>query len=121
MSRVRQRGTAPELAVAKILGSIGASYRLNVQSLPGSPDFANKARKWAIFVNGCFWHHHTDCPKATLPKSNKDFWKTKFDDNRRRDAAAIRSLRRSGFKVTIVWECETKIEASIEAKLSTVL
>ena len=74
--------------------------------LPGSPDFANKSRRWAIFVNGCYWHHHTACGKATVPKSNAAFWIDKFRANRARDARAIRKLRRAGYRVVIVWECE---------------
>ncbi|MEI3854981.1 MULTISPECIES: very short patch repair endonuclease [unclassified Ensifer] len=106
MAGVRQRGTRIETLVACILREMGLRYRKNVKQLVGSPDFANRARRWAIFVNGCFWHHHTGCRKATVPKTNTDFWTAKFRDNRRRDAQAIRSLRRSGYYVVIVWECE---------------
>lgn len=107
MARVRQRGTAPELAIASLLRSLGFSYRRNVQGLAGSPDFSNRRRKWAIYVHGCFWHHHTGCKRATVPKANEAFWRDKFATNRRRDAKVIRSLRREGFRVVIVWECET--------------
>lgn len=106
MARVRQRGTAPELAVAAILRSLGLAYRLNVRSLPGSPDFANKHRRWAIFVMGCYWHHHTACRSATVPKTNEVFWRGKFAANRLRDARAVRSLRTAGYRVLLVWECE---------------
>lgn len=105
MGRVRQKDTRPEQAVAAALRSLGAAYRKNVRGLPGSPDFANKSRKWAVFVHGCFWHRHTGCPRATTPKANRDFWLEKFTANRLRDARAIRALRRMGFKVAIVWEC----------------
>lgn len=120
MGRVRQRGTAAELRVAAVLRSLGHAYRLNVRSLPGAPDFANRSRRWAIFVNGCFWHHHTACRRATVPKTNDAFWRDKFETNRRRDANAIRTLRRRGFKVAVVWECETKEECLME-RLSKVL
>lgn len=108
MSRVRQRGTAAELAVAVVLRNLGHAYRLNVRSLPGSPDFANYKRKWAVFVNGCFWHNHTACRRATVPKTNKIFWRKKFSNNRQRDAKAVRSLRRAGFRVALIWECEAE-------------
>ena len=121
MSRVRQRGTAAELAVGKLLRESGLSYRLNVKSLPGSPDFANRLRRWAIFVHGCFWHHHTACQRATVPKSNRTFWSKKFADNRRRDARDIRLLRRRGFRVLIVWECETKRSYALTTRFSKVL
>ncbi|TBW39186.1 DNA mismatch endonuclease Vsr [Siculibacillus lacustris] len=106
LGRVRQRGTAPEEAVAAALRAAGLAYRRNVRALPGSPDFANRQRGFAIFVNGCFWHAHRGCRRATVPKNNRDFWVAKFAANRRRDAAAIRALRRLGFRVLVIWECE---------------
>jgi DNA mismatch endonuclease (patch repair protein) len=119
MSRVRQRGTEAELAVAAALRQLGISYRLNVMSLPGSPDFANKRMKWAIFVHGCFWHRHTGCKRATLPKTNEDFWRDKFLTNRIRDARAIRELRRLGFLVSLVWECQTEDPACLTHRLAS--
>lgn len=117
MGRVRQRKTAAELAVARALRELGVAYRLNVRSLPGSPDFANKRRRWVIFVHGCFWHQHTGCPKATVPTRNREFWTEKFAMNRRRDAAAIRCLRRLGYAVLLVWECETKDNQALGRKI----
>ena len=118
MARIRQAKTKPESQIASILRLIGLSYRRNVRSLPGSPDFANKTKRWAIFVNGCYWHHHTACKRATLPKANRSFWLEKFTANRRRDAKAIGALRRIGFKVAVVWECEAE---SQETRLRQVL
>lgn len=118
MSRVRQRGTEAELAVAAALRKLGISYRLNVTSLPGSPDFANRKMKWAIFVHGCFWHRHTGCKRATLPKTNEEFWCHKFLTNRLRDARAVRELRRLGFRVALVWECQTEDPARIAIRLT---
>lgn len=106
MRRIRQKDTAAEIRVALALRSLGASYRKNVRTLPGSPDFANQKRKWAIFVNGCFWHGHKGCKRATVPKANNAFWIEKFARNRSRDAKAVRALRRAGFRVAVVWECE---------------
>ncbi|WP_407051875.1 very short patch repair endonuclease [Methyloraptor flagellatus] len=117
MARVRQRGTAPELAVAAILRSLGLAYRLNVRSLPGSPDFANKHRRWAIFVMGCYWHHHTACRSATVPKTNEAFWRGKFAANRLRDARAVRSLRAAGYRVLLVWECEVDAPDDLRRRL----
>ena len=118
MSRVRQRGTEAELAVAAVLRQLGVGYRLNVTSLPGSPDFANRKMKWAIFVHGCFWHRHTGCKRATLPKTNQDFWRDKFLANRVRDARAIRTLRSLGFKVSLVWECQTEDSTRLLVRLT---
>jgi DNA mismatch endonuclease, patch repair protein len=106
MQRVRQRGTMAEERVAVVLRQLGHRYRRNVRGLAGTPDFANKARGWAIFVNGCFWHHHKRCPRATIPKRNREFWVQKFANNRTRDAAKVNALRNAGLRVIIVWECE---------------
>lgn len=105
LGRVRQKKTAPEEVVAKVLRDLGLAYRRNVKGLPGSPDFANAKRRFAIFVNGCFWHAHTGCRRATTPKNNRAFWQAKFAANRARDAAAIRALRARGFRVVVIWEC----------------
>ena len=118
MANIRQRGTGIETEVAAVLRRLNLHYRKNVKQLPGSPDFANRSRRWAVFVNGCFWHHHTGCRRATIPKSNTDFWTTKFRDNRRRDARAIVSLRRRGYEVVVIWECQTE---RIETKLGKIL
>lgn len=121
MARVRQRGTDAERAVGSALRSFGSSYRLNVRSLPGAPDYANKRRKWAVFVNGCFWHHHRGCKRATVPKANRDFWLDKFRTNRRRDARAVRALRGRGFRVVVVWECEASDPVALARKLLKIL
>jgi len=80
MQRVRQRGTPAEKTVARACRELGLRYRLNVKSLPGSPDLANKAQGWAIFVHGCFWHRHRHCAKTTTPKRNARFWREKFEE-----------------------------------------
>jgi DNA mismatch endonuclease (patch repair protein) len=121
MARVRQRGTAPELVVAAVLRKLGFAYRRNVRALAGSPDFSNRKRQWAIYVQGCFWHHHTGCLRATVPKANEAFWRDKFTTNRRRDAKAIRTLRRERFRVVVVWECETREVERLAARLAKAL
>lgn len=118
LGRVRQKKTAPEETVAKALRALGLSYRRNVKTLPGSPDFANATRRFAIFVNGCFWHAHTGCRRATVPKNNRAFWQAKFAANRARDARAIRDLRRRGFRVMVIWECEAdRVAARLARRL----
>ena len=106
MQRIRRRGTGAEERVAAALRNLGVHYRRNVESLPGAPDFANRRRGWAIFVNGCFWHHHKGCPRGTMPKRNRAFWAEKLAANRKRDAAKIRALRQAGLRVVLIWECE---------------
>ena len=106
MARVRQSSTAPEQAVAVKLRELGHAYRRNVRTLPGSPDFANKTRKWAIFVHGCYWHHHEGCRRATIPKTNTAFWTLKFEQNIERDRRAVAELDAVGYTVLVIWECE---------------
>lgn len=117
MKRVRQSRTGAEEAVAVALRRAGLRYRRNFKALPGAPDFANKSRKWAIFVNGCFWHHHKGCRRGTIPKQNRAFWLEKFAANRRRDAQKARSLRRLGFHVAIIWECEALDELRLGGRV----
>ena len=117
MRRVRQRNTRAELIVAAMLRGLGLRYRKNVRKLPGTPDFANRRHRWAIFVHGCYWHHHKGCKRATVPTRNRDFWVAKFDANRTRDAKAVHALRNSGFKVVIVWECEALAHNRAMSKL----
>lgn len=121
MARVRREGTSAETAVAEALRDRGARYRRNVRSLPGSPDFVNRARGWIVFVHGCFWHQHSGCPRATIPKTNVAFWRRKFADNKIRDARAIRELRGRGFRVAVVWECEAERPERLTRKLSKIL
>ena len=118
MKRVRRSGTEAEQVVAAACRALGLSYRLNVRSLPGSPDLANKSNRWAVFVNGCYWHRHTGCARATIPKRNHEFWWEKFGANRRRDARKIKSLRALGFRVLVVWECQTMDAAMLADRLS---
>jgi DNA mismatch endonuclease (patch repair protein) len=119
LGKVRQTRTAPEEAVARLLRAAGLGYRRNLRGLPGSPDFVNFARGFAIFVNGCFWHAHRGCRRATVPKNNRTFWVEKFATNRRRDAAAIRALRAMGFRVLVVWECDVAAAAARFARLAS--
>jgi DNA mismatch endonuclease, patch repair protein len=118
MRRVRQSGTAPELLVRQLLTSVGAKYRLNVRGLPGSPDIANKSRRKAIFVHGCYWHGHQGCRRATVPKANRDFWSNKFQRNRQRDAEKLALLQAMRFDVLVVWECEVFAEGTLQERLS---
>lgn len=121
MAGIRQRRTAPEEVVAGVLRELSVAYRRNVRALPGSPDFANKRRRLAIFVNGCFWHHHRNCSRGSTPRSNVAFWQAKFARNRVRDARSIKSLRRLGFRVVLIWECATVDTGKLKQRLSDIL
>lgn len=117
MRRVRQRETKAEDQVANVLRRMGLFFRRNVRSLPGSPDFANKSRKWAVFVNGCFWHHHEGCSHATIPTRNRAYWTKKFSENQIRDEAKSQALASIGFRVVVVWECEAMNERTTRRRL----
>lgn len=108
LSKIRQKDTTPERLVRALLAGMGLRFRVRNRDLPGSPDIANRSRRWAVFVHGCFWHAHAGCKRATVPKRNRAFWVAKFDANVRRDAAAVAELRRRGFRVAVVWECEVE-------------
>jgi DNA mismatch endonuclease, patch repair protein len=108
MSRIRSSGTAPERVVRQLLSRAGIRYRLNVRDLPGKPDFANKARKFVIFVHGCFWHSHEKCALASNPKSNRHYWLPKLERTKIRDLAHIERLELLGYRVLVIWECSSR-------------
>jgi len=115
MASIRGKGTAPEKAIARILRPLGVNYRSHPRFLPGTPDFVLKDQRKVIFVHGCFWHQHCRCAAGRLPKSNVRFWRTKLQDNIRRDSRAVRRLRRLGYGVITIWECElSKPEALLK-------
>ena len=118
MANIRQRGTAPELAVREVASSLGIRYRLHNRDLPGSPDLANRTQKWAVFVHGCFWHRHHGCSKTTSPTRNADFWEEKFQANIRRDRRVTAALRKSGHRVIVIWECKTTSVERVRKSLS---
>lgn len=107
MAGIRQKNTAPELAVRKALWSLGFRYRLHRRDLPGSPDIVLGRRSTVIFVHGCFWHRH-GCGRTTTPSRNRGFWAAKFVANVRRDERTVRALRAAGWRVLVVWECQTR-------------
>lgn len=123
MRRIRRRGTAPELIVGELLRELGVAYRRNCASLPGSPDFANRTRGWAIFVHGCFWHGHLRCRRRSrlLPKTNQSWWFAKLSANRARDARKTGELRLLGLRVLTVWECSLRDRSRVRGDLSRFL
>lgn len=121
MARIGSKDTGPERVVRKICTLMGRRYRLNRKDLPGSPDLVFKSLSLAIFVHGCFWHRHRDCRLAYTPKSRVEFWAEKFARNEARDAAAARALRRLGWRVAVVWECETRNPQKLQLRLARLL
>lgn len=118
MARVRRAGTEPELVVRDLLRGLGIRFTTDNRDLPGSPDMANRTRKFAIFVHGCYWHRHVGCLRTTTPTNNRPFWQAKFDANVRRDRRVARRLRQEGYKVIAVWECRTKRLDALGIRLS---
>jgi DNA mismatch endonuclease, patch repair protein len=108
MKAVGQRDTAPEIELRRALHARGVRFRACPKDLPGRPDIANKSRRWAIFVHGCFWHGHRGCKLARLPKTNTEWWVVKIGANRKRDAQKVRAMRALGFRVETVWQCQLK-------------
>ena len=106
MSRVRSKGSKPEMAVRRLVHGLGYRYRLHGKGIPGRPDLVFRSRRKVIFVHGCFWHRHTGCKLARLPKSRLDFWKPKLERNHERDREVHKALRDEGWSSLIIWECE---------------
>lgn len=107
MSRIKGKNTKPEILVRKMLHKMGYRFRLHRKDLPGCPDIVIPKHKTAIFVNGCFWHRHPDCRFAYTPKTRIDFWTKKFTENIKRDSRNQTELISQGWKVVVIWECET--------------
>ncbi len=116
MSRIKSVNTKPEIIVRKLLHSMGFRFRLNGKVskkyntkgvLPGKPDIVLAGYKTVIFVNGCFWHRHKGCKDATVPKTRTEWWLEKLNKNVERDRKKRIELEKAGWKVIVVWECET--------------
>lgn len=118
MARVGGKNTTPEKLVRSLLHRMGYRFRLHVSSLPGCPDIVLPKHRKVVFVNGCFWHGHTRCHKGRKrPASNSAFWERKITTTVRRDKDVRSRLRRLGWKVSTIWECELKNPAKVKSKL----
>lgn len=106
MSRIRSKNTKPELAVRSFLHRLGFRFRLHRRDLPGCPDIILPKYKVLIFVHGCFWHLHEGCRDGTIPKTQHEKWKAKLERNVARDKQNIKELKKLGWKVIVIWECE---------------
>ena len=106
MSGIRGKNTQPELIVRSFLHRKGLRFRLHTE-LPGRPDLAFPKYKTAVFVHGCFWHRHKDCQFTTTPKTRSEFWQVKFASNVKRDVVVKERLEAMGWRVLVVWACQT--------------
>lgn len=121
MKGVKGKNTRPEVAVRKRLHALGFRFRLHRAGLPGRPDIILPRHDLVIMVHGCFWHQHRGCKECRIPASNSDFWTAKLTRNKERDASNARSLRQLGWRVATIWECETKVPATLDKALKRAL
>lgn len=118
MSRIKSGGTKPERIVRSVLHRMGYRFRLSTgKQMPGRPDLVLAKHRVAVFVHGCFWHRHAGCPFAYTPKSRIEFWTAKFDQNIDRDRRVVRQLKRLGWRICTIWECECRDERKLQTHL----
>jgi DNA mismatch endonuclease, patch repair protein len=117
MSRIRGKDTSPEKTVRSLLHRLGYRFRLHRRNLPGRPDIVLQRFRAVIFVHGCYWHRHKGCKYAYTPKTRIEFWQRKFDENVERDRRTLKSLRKRGWHVLAVWECQISNETTLAKRL----
>lgn len=120
MRRIRGQSTSPEMIVRRLAHGMGYRYRLHVTTLPGKPDLVFPRLRKIIQVHGCFWHQHGKCIDSHMPKSRLDYWLPKLKGNVERDRGTQRALRQLGWKMLIIWECET-IKPRLQNRLEAFL
>lgn len=113
MSQIKCKDTKPELILRHALFNRGFRYRLHVSSLPGKPDLVLKKYNSVVFVHGCFWHGHANCKYFVIPKTNTDWWQKKINSNSDRDKSHRTALRKNGWNVFVVWECELRKKSTL--------
>jgi DNA mismatch endonuclease, patch repair protein len=121
MGRIKGKNTSPEMCVRRLIHSMGYRFRLHVASLPGCPDLVFPSLKKAIFIHGCFWHRHSCHRGRSIPSTNVLFWQTKLDRNRARDIRSRRALRRLGWKVLVLWECQLRDVEFVQRRVVALL
>jgi DNA mismatch endonuclease (patch repair protein) len=121
MRRIKSKGMKPELVVRRMAHSLGYRFRLHRSDLPGKPDVVFPSKRKVIFVHGCFWHQHVACREGRMPVSNVGYWGPKLGRNVERDAENRVALERQGWKMLVVWECETVDAELLSKKLAKFL
>jgi DNA mismatch endonuclease (patch repair protein) len=117
MAAIRGKNTKPEICVRRLLHSSGYRFRLHRNDLPGKPDIVLPKHKVVIFVHGCFWHCHDCRYGAVKPATRSEFWTAKLQSNVDRDRRNEAALKALGWRVKVVWECETKNPEKVERRL----
>jgi DNA mismatch endonuclease, patch repair protein len=107
MGRIRNKNSKPEMVVRRAVHALGYRFRLHQRNLPGTPDLVFPRLRKAIYVHGCFWHRHPGCYRTTTPKTRATYWAAKFEANMERDMRKEGQLKALGWKVLVIWECET--------------
>ncbi len=121
MSRIRGKDTGPEMAVRSLLHRMGYRFRLHVAGLPGKPDIVLPKHRTVVLVHGCFWHRHKGCKNCTTPTNNRQFWVAKLEGNAVRDRVKRQALRKLGWRVVVIWECETERVEGLRTRMVKVL
>ncbi len=121
MSRVKGKDTKPEMRVRSMVHRMGYRFRLHRKDLPGKPDMVLTRHKKIILVHGCFWHGHPGCPRSKRPTGNAAFWQKKLDGNMARDGRNREELEKMGWRVLVIWECETKKKEELLQRLEAFL
>ena len=121
MSEIKGKNTKPEKIVRSLLHQMGYRFRLHRRDLPGNPDIVLPKHKKVIFVHGCFWHGHEDCPRAKRPSTNKKFWNEKLSKNIKRDISNQKELKKLGWLPFVVWQCQIKDIDTLQRKFNKFL
>lgn len=121
MSRIKGKDTKPEIIVRRLIHKMGIRFRLHRKELPGKPDIVLPRYNTIIFINGCFWHRHPNCQRSTIPSTNIEYWEHKLIGNIKKDEDNIRKLQSKGWKVLVIWECETKNQENLIHKIKEII
>lgn len=121
MGRIKSKNTKPEVQVRSFLHVNGFRFRLNSKTLPGKPDIVLKKYNTVIFIHGCFWHRHKGCKRCSTPKSNEQYWLNKFERNIFRDKNNTKQLKKLGYQVLIIWECQVENQKILKKLILKIL
>ena len=108
MSSIRSSNTKPEILTRKALHSLGYRFRLDSKIDKIKPDIVLRKYLVAIFVHGCYWHQHDSCKLAYSDRNYSEKWVKKFKDNKQRDRRVNKELIMNGWRIAIIWECQTR-------------